>query len=417
VPPLHFIVCLETCHEVVDIIHLIYAERVFVAVIDHEGNSFSIENIVYIVDQRAVQSLIDSPLQATFAFTEPDTDQGHTTVAHRRVDIGKVDVLLQISRNNLGDAFSGDRQCFIGFPVGLGDAHTLFGIQVAQAFVVDHQQRVHVLRHLPHAFDSFHNLLAAFKQERNRNDTDSQDTHLFRYLGYDRPCSRTCTTAHSGSDKGHTSTVVQHLADLIFAFESRLLASFRDISRSETTSRILSDQQFIGYIGLLQSLIIGITQHERDIVNAFLVHVADSITTTATDAYRFDDRLRRFCQIKIVCLIVHCRLSLFVTDYFSSFNASLILILISSIFLENHFPNKLGPSSSDFLLEVFLFVFDDPLSDPRSDFLSDSPVPSLRCSVVSFFSSSVIKSAATVSGAVWIGLETGSSFFFSVSGT
>ncbi len=57
--------------------------------------------------------------QTSFSFSETDTDQSYATVTHRRVDIGKVNILFQIGRHDFGYALGRDCQCFIRFTIRL----------------------------------------------------------------------------------------------------------------------------------------------------------------------------------------------------------------------------------------------------------------------------------------------------------
>ena len=235
--------------------HLADTKFVFMAIVDDKRHTLGIEDIVDIVHQRVFQRFADSLVQTSFALSETDTDQGDTAVAHRRVDIGEIDILFKIGRNDLGNALGGNRQCLISLAVGLWNRH--IG-KIPQSFVVDDKQGVYVLRHLPNAFQRFYDLWTSFKDEGDRNDTDGKDSHIFGNLGNDRAGPRTGSSSHPRRNKSHAGTVVEHIVDFFFAFNRCGFSSFRNIAGTKPVRRIPSYQELIGNFRLLQRLIIGI---------------------------------------------------------------------------------------------------------------------------------------------------------------
>ena len=83
------------------------------------------------------------------------------------------------------------------------------GIDLAQTFVVDYQQSVHVLAHLFHAVERLQDFFLAFKQERDGNDSYRQDIFLLGNPGNYRGGSCSGSPTHSGGDKYHFCSVVK----------------------------------------------------------------------------------------------------------------------------------------------------------------------------------------------------------------
>ena len=133
--PLHLVFSLELRHEIMYIVHFTDTKFVFMAIINDKRYPFSIENIVHIVDQRTLQSFRNRLSQTSFSFSETDTDQSYATVTHRRVDIGKVNILFQIGRHDFGYALGRDCQCFIRFTIRLWNRHVG---KISQSLIVNH---------------------------------------------------------------------------------------------------------------------------------------------------------------------------------------------------------------------------------------------------------------------------------------
>ena len=143
-----------------------------------------------------------------------------------------------------------------------------------------------MLRHLLHTVERLVDFLVALEAEGDGDDANSEDAQVFRLTGNDGRCSSACSSTHTGRDKGHASAVVEHVAYVFDAFLSGLTGPFGFVAGSQS---LFSQLQMNGHGAVVEGLVIGIAEHESDIVDAFAVHVVDGIASTATYANDLDD--------------------------------------------------------------------------------------------------------------------------------
>ena len=91
-----------------------------------------------------------------------------------------------------------------------------------------------MFRHLLYSIKSLVDLAVSFETERNGDDTYCQNTHFLGNTGYDGSGTSSCTTTHSGCDKGHTCSVIKHILNVVKTFLSCLASFFRLVSGSES---------------------------------------------------------------------------------------------------------------------------------------------------------------------------------------
>ena len=91
-----------------------------------------------------------------------------------------------------------------------------------------------MFRHLLDTIQCLVDLAVALETEGNGDDTYGQDAHLLRDARNDRRSTGTCTTTHTGCDKGHTGAVVQHFLDFIEALLSGSTCLFGLVAGTES---------------------------------------------------------------------------------------------------------------------------------------------------------------------------------------
>ena len=133
------------------------------------------------------------------------------------------------------------------------------------------------------------NLLVTFKQERNRHDAHRQDAHRLSLTCNDRCGTRTRTTAHTGCDKHHFSTIVEHVVNLLHALLGRLAGPCRTVAG---TKALLAYLQAHRHWRVGQCLRVGVTHHKVHIVNTLTVHVVNGITAATAHTDNLYNRRR-----------------------------------------------------------------------------------------------------------------------------
>ena len=178
-------------------------------------------------------------------------------------------------------------------------------INLAETLVVDNQQRIYVLRHLFYTIQCLVDLLRTFEAERNGYDTNGKDSEFLAHSCDDRRSTGSGTTTHSGSDESHLGAVVQHVLDLLQGFLGSLASLGRLVAGSQT---FLAQLQMYRYWRIVECLIISVTQYEAYVVDAFTVHVVDSVATATTYTNHLDDAVFLFWLSKVqnmwsICVI------------------------------------------------------------------------------------------------------------------
>ena len=178
-------------------------------------------------------------------------------------------------------------------------------IDLAQALVVDNKEGVDVLRHLLDTVKGLVNLLGTLEAEGDGDNTHGEDTHLLRNAGNNRGSTSAGATTHAGGDEGHTCTVAEHGLDVLKALLSSLAGTLGLVAGTETLG---TELQMDGHGRIVECLCVGITKDESNVVDAFAVHVVDSIAATAADADNLNDAvlLLRLTEVEdIYCVFFH----------------------------------------------------------------------------------------------------------------
>ena len=116
-----------------------------------------------------------------------------------------------------------------------------------------------MLRHLFNAIKRLVNLAIALETEWYSDDTDGKDVKLLADAGNDRSSTSARTTTHSGSDKRHLRSVIEHATHVFNALFCCIASLLRFITGTET---FLSQLQMNRYGRIVESLIISVAQHE-----------------------------------------------------------------------------------------------------------------------------------------------------------
>ena len=125
-------------------------------------------------------------------------------------------------------------------------------------------------------------LAVALEAERYGHDAHGEDAQLLGDACYDGRCTCACAAAHAGCDERHLGAVVQHLAHRLKALFG-CLAGFRWLVACSQT--FLAELQVYGHGRVVEGLCIGVAEHERHVVDAFLIHVVDGVASAATNTY------------------------------------------------------------------------------------------------------------------------------------
>ena len=290
-----------------DFIHFTHHQFAAGAIGDDEQHFLRIENIV-VVQQRRVKSICDGLCYTAFSFSEACTHNGDASVFQNGLDVVKVKVDRTAQGNDFSNALGCDGECVIGFTECIHYAD--IGINVAQAFVVDHQQGIDMFAHLFHAVQGLVDLFVAFEYEGDCNNTYCQDVHFLGSFGNNRCSTGSGTSTHSGCDKGHPAAVVQHF---LYIFQALFGSSTRTFRTVTGTEAFASELDFLGDRRLFERLIVCIADHERNVVDTFSIHVVDSITAATAYTDHFNDaRCATFRESEGHKFIRHNSSSLFI---------------------------------------------------------------------------------------------------------
>ena len=94
-----------------------------------------------------------------------------------------------------------------------------------------------------------------------------------------------CASTHTGCDECHLCAVIEHVGDGVEGLLGCLARTLGFVTSSES---FLAQLQMDRDGGVVECLIVCITEYERHVVDAFTIHVIDGITTTATYSDDFD---------------------------------------------------------------------------------------------------------------------------------
>ena len=134
-------------------------------------------------------------------------------------------------RDNFSNATCRHTQRVVSLFKGTQDVEVR--IDLTEALVVDHEERIDVARHLIYAVEGLIYLSIALKLERDRYDTDGEDSHILRFASDDGRCACTRSATHTGGNESHLGAVLQHTANIIYAFFGCFARSFGAIACTE----------------------------------------------------------------------------------------------------------------------------------------------------------------------------------------
>ena len=241
-------------------------------------------------------------LYTAFALAVARTHDGHATVLEHSLDVIEVEVDETVVGDDLCDRLGSHAERVVSLLEGA--EHGEVRINLAEAFVVDDEQSVHVLRHLLHAVERLVYLALALEAERYGDDTYGEDAHLLRYSCDDRCGTRSGSATHSCRDESHLGAVVEHFLDGVDAVLGSLTCLGGLVASTES---LFAELQQYGHAGVAECLVVGVAENERDVVNALLVHVVDSVAATATYANGLYDGVLFFWCSEVhhcVCIVV-----------------------------------------------------------------------------------------------------------------
>ena len=159
-------------------VHLFHGQLVALFLITERNAQQHLLGVEYVVviEQRRMKRTFDSLAHTSFTLSESSTHDGHTTVFQHRGHILEVEVYNTMYRNNFGYALGGNGQRIVC--LGKGIQHRKLRINLAQAFIIDNQQRIDMLGYFLHPVQCLVYFLQPLKTERYSHDTDRQDTHF-----------------------------------------------------------------------------------------------------------------------------------------------------------------------------------------------------------------------------------------------
>ena len=268
------------------LVHFFHHEHIaflFGAEGDGEQHLLGIINVV-VVEQRRIESVLECLCHTIFALAITRTHNGHAAVLEDRANIAEVKVDDAVHRDDFGNASCGDGERIVGFLKSRENVEV--GIYFAQTLVVDDEEGIYVFGDFLHAIEGLVNFAISLKEEGNSDDADRQDAHVFGFACNNRCGTCACTAAHAGCNEDHLRSVVEHLADFLHAFLGGFASAFGSVACAET---FLAQLETYGNGGVHERFRVGVAEYKVDFVNAFAIHVVDSVSAAATHADNLDN--------------------------------------------------------------------------------------------------------------------------------
>ena len=110
--------------------------------------------------------------------------------------------------DDLGDASCCITESVVSF--GKCVEYGQFGVDFAQAFVVDDEECIDIFAHFFDSVECFVDFLDAFPSEWNGDDSYGKDAHVLSCLCNDWCGSCACSASHSCCDEYHFGSIAQH---------------------------------------------------------------------------------------------------------------------------------------------------------------------------------------------------------------
>ena len=212
-----------------------------------------------VVQQRRVQSVVDSGHHTTRAFAVACVDYRHTPASQCGLYIGEVEVNLPRSIYHVRDATCGIAEGVVCLLEGV--IHRVVRIDLYEALVVDDKEGVHTLSHLLHPIESLQNLPLALEEKGDRYNADGQKACLHGDTTDDGSSPCTCTPPHPCGDEDHSGVALgKRLLDDLVALLGSCSGSFGFISCTQALCYAGADDDALGDGTLAESLSIGVTK-------------------------------------------------------------------------------------------------------------------------------------------------------------
>ena len=143
-------------------------------------------------------------------------------IAHNGRNIRKVKVYKTGDIDKVGNALHAVTENIVRILECIYESNSVFG-NLLESLIRDYNERVYIIAELNDTRFSLYHALSAFKCERLRNDTDSEDAHFLCHLGNNGSRTCACTAAHADRDEHHIRATY-YIGDFLEAFLSSLLA-------------------------------------------------------------------------------------------------------------------------------------------------------------------------------------------------
>ena len=252
-----------------------------------------------------MECCFDGLTYTVLAFAIARWHDSYATIFENGANITEVEVDNAVHGDNLGNRTCCHAQRVISLLKSR--EYIEFGINLTQTFIIDYQEGINVLWNFFYTIERLVNLLITLKEEGNGHNTNRKYAHWLCLTGDDGSSTCTRTTPHTRSDEYHFCTVVEHLLNLLNTLFGSLTSTCRTVARSQALFAYLKTN---GYGRIGQSLWVGVAHNEVDIMNAFAIHVIDSVAAATTYTDYFYNRRSCGCHShinqQIVIFVSHC---------------------------------------------------------------------------------------------------------------
>ena len=239
------------------------------------------------IQQRRAQRRFGDRFGAVVALGRGHGHVGPAAVAHHLRHIGEIDVhQVAFDGDDLGDALGRRGQNVVGLSESLLEREAAVNLQ--NVLVVDDQQRIGVLTQLLDSPERLFVTDLSLDGQRRSDDGHRQQSHLAGQLGDDGRGARTGSAAHAGRDEDHLRAgLFERLPDFGQRLDSRTTPVLGIVAGSEP----LGSEAYLQLDrALVERLLVGIADHERNPPDTEIPHVVHGIAPGAADAYDRNDR-------------------------------------------------------------------------------------------------------------------------------
>ncbi len=223
-----------------------------------------------------------------------DAEERLAGVAHRRANVGEVEVDEARKGDQLRDALDALAQDVVGDLEGL-DHRRVLREDGEELLVRNHDQRVDLGGERVHAVVRLLGATGALEAERLGDDADRERADVARKASDDRSGSGAGASSGAGGHEDHVGALEEAL-DLVLLLEGGAVAELRIRAGAQAAAGARAEMH--GDVGqrLLKRLKIGVDRHELDAGDAGLDHAVDRVHAGAADADHADHgRVRARC--------------------------------------------------------------------------------------------------------------------------